>query len=166
MDDILGKNVTVKLTPPDGPSRTLVTIGEWDYNWQETYALKEPIRIQKGTRFHVDAFYDNSAPKFSYFVGCSAGGKQAIKETQMFPADYDGVVAGSGGYHVASIVFQNQDAQFVRHFQCDRRGCCRCRHARGNSCQQSPHRSPRARHIFSFFPRRASQFLPERPDAE
>jgi feruloyl esterase len=42
------------------------------------------------------AFYD-TAPRFSYFVGCSAGGKQAIKEAQMFPADYDGVVAGSPG---------------------------------------------------------------------
>ena len=42
------------------------------------------------------AFYDRN-PQYSYFVGCSAGGKQAIKETQMFPADYDGVVAGSPG---------------------------------------------------------------------
>ena len=42
------------------------------------------------------AFYDTAA-RYSYFVGCSAGGKQAIKEAQMFPADYDGVVAGSPG---------------------------------------------------------------------
>jgi feruloyl esterase len=42
------------------------------------------------------AFYDMPA-RYSYFVGCSAGGKQAIKEAQMFPQDYDGVVAGSPG---------------------------------------------------------------------
>ena len=42
------------------------------------------------------AFYDRN-PQYSYFVGCSAGGKQALKEVQMFPADYDGVVAGSPG---------------------------------------------------------------------
>jgi feruloyl esterase len=42
------------------------------------------------------AFYDTPA-RYSYFVGCSAGGKQAIKEAQMFPQDYDGVVAGSPG---------------------------------------------------------------------
>ncbi len=52
------------------------------------------------------AFYDNSAPKFSYFVGCSAGGKQAIKETQMFPADYDGVVAGSPGVNWSGRALQ------------------------------------------------------------
>lgn len=44
----------------------------------------------------VNAFYD-TAPRYSYFVGCSAGGKQAMKAVQMFPADYDGVVAGSPG---------------------------------------------------------------------
>jgi feruloyl esterase len=43
------------------------------------------------------AFYDNTNPRYSYFVGCSAGGKQAMKEAQMYPADYDGVVAGSPG---------------------------------------------------------------------
>ena len=53
------------------------------------------------------AFYDNSAPKFSYFVGCSAGGKQAIKETQMFPADYDGVVAGSPGVNWSGRALQS-----------------------------------------------------------
>jgi feruloyl esterase len=44
----------------------------------------------------TSAFYDGN-PRYSYFVGCSAGGKQAMKEAQMFPADYDGVVAGSPG---------------------------------------------------------------------
>ncbi len=52
------------------------------------------------------AFYDNSAPKYSYFVGCSAGGKQAIKETQMYPADYDGVVAGSPGVNWSGRALQ------------------------------------------------------------
>jgi feruloyl esterase len=43
------------------------------------------------------AFYDNTSPRLSYFVGCSAGGKQGMKAVQMFPADYDGIVAGSPG---------------------------------------------------------------------
>jgi feruloyl esterase len=33
----------------------------------------------------------------SYFVGCSAGGQQALAEVQRFPDDYDGIVAGDPG---------------------------------------------------------------------
>ncbi len=34
-------------------------------------------------------------PERSYFVGCSAGGQQALSEAQRYPADYDGIVAGA-----------------------------------------------------------------------
>ena len=44
----------------------------------------------------VAAYYD-SAPKYSYWSGCSAGGRQAMKEAQRFPADYDGIIAGAPG---------------------------------------------------------------------
>jgi feruloyl esterase len=44
----------------------------------------------------VSAFY-GSAPKYAYWNGCSAGGRQALKEAQMFPADFDGIIAGAPG---------------------------------------------------------------------
>jgi feruloyl esterase len=44
----------------------------------------------------IAAYYDN-APRFSYWSGCSAGGRQAMKEAQRFPADFDGIIAGSPG---------------------------------------------------------------------
>jgi tannase/feruloyl esterase len=44
----------------------------------------------------VAAYYD-AAPKQSYWNGCSAGGRQAMKEAQRFPSEFDGIVAGAPG---------------------------------------------------------------------
>ena len=56
----------------------------------------------------VNAFY-GSAPKYSYWNGCSAGGRQALKEAQMFPQDFDGIIAGSPG-----LDWSGRTAQAVR----------------------------------------------------
>ena len=57
---MLGREIKVTVTPPDGAPTTLIAINDWDYNWQETYFLKEPMAIKKGTVLSVDAVYDNS----------------------------------------------------------------------------------------------------------
>jgi feruloyl esterase len=44
----------------------------------------------------VAAFYGDG-PKLSYWNGCSAGGRQALKEAQRYPEDFNGIVAGSPG---------------------------------------------------------------------
>jgi feruloyl esterase len=41
----------------------------------------------------VEKFY-GSGPRWSYWNGCSTGGRQALKEAQMFPNDFDGIIAG------------------------------------------------------------------------
>jgi feruloyl esterase len=42
----------------------------------------------------IEAFY-GSGPTFSYWNGCSTGGRQGLKMAQMFPEDYDGIIAGA-----------------------------------------------------------------------
>jgi peroxiredoxin len=57
---VLGKEIKVTLTPPAGKAQTVLAIKEWDYNWQESYAFKEPLRVPAGSRLEVEAYYDNS----------------------------------------------------------------------------------------------------------
>jgi feruloyl esterase len=42
----------------------------------------------------IQSFYD-TAPKHSYWNGCSSGGRQGLMEAQRFPADYHGIIAGA-----------------------------------------------------------------------
>jgi feruloyl esterase len=42
----------------------------------------------------IRAFY-GQAPRFSYFMGCSGGGREALIVAQRFPDDYNGVTAGA-----------------------------------------------------------------------
>ena len=48
------------MTPPGGKPETLIAIKDWDYNWQETYYFKEPLKVKAGTRFDIEGVYDNS----------------------------------------------------------------------------------------------------------
>ena len=42
----------------------------------------------------ITAYYGR-APKFSYWNGCSTGGRQGLKEAQRFPDDFDAILAGA-----------------------------------------------------------------------
>ena len=59
---LLGREMRATAILPDGTKRTipLINVNDWDFNWQETYAYKEPMALPKGTRIEVEAVYDNS----------------------------------------------------------------------------------------------------------
>ena len=58
----LGKDFTFTAVLPDEPRTRipLIRIDHWNFNWQGTYSLAEPIRLPKGAYFEVEAHFDNS----------------------------------------------------------------------------------------------------------
>ena len=58
-------------------------------------AIHETTAVAKKV---LNGFY-GAAPKFSYFNGCSTGGRQALTAAQRYPDDFDGIIAGDPAIH-------------------------------------------------------------------
>jgi mono/diheme cytochrome c family protein len=57
----LAKQFKVTATLPDGKTKTILGISDWDFAWQEQYQFKDFLDLPKGTKLHVKIVYDNSA---------------------------------------------------------------------------------------------------------
>lgn len=57
----LGKSFTALAATPDGREIPLIKIDEWDFNWQTTYLLEEPLEIPGGSVILVSALFDNTS---------------------------------------------------------------------------------------------------------
>ncbi|KAI4142798.1 MAG: hypothetical protein LQ340_007218 [Diploschistes diacapsis] len=72
-------NISCAINNPDG-------IVDWSYR-----SLHESTVLGKQL---TKAYYGNDV-QHSYYTACSNGGRQGLKEVQMFPDDYDGVLPGA-----------------------------------------------------------------------
>jgi tetratricopeptide (TPR) repeat protein len=45
---------------PDGSTRTLIHIGDWDFRWQHVYRYLTPFSLPRGTRLELEYTFDNS----------------------------------------------------------------------------------------------------------
>lgn len=56
-----GKDMRYDLVYPDGRRETILSVPEYDMNWQISYELARPLPVPAGTRLQVIAHFDNSA---------------------------------------------------------------------------------------------------------
>ncbi|MBV9770025.1 MAG: hypothetical protein JOZ32_10670 [Bryobacterales bacterium] len=57
----LCKDMKITAALPDGSTKPLIWIKDWDFNWQNAYRYRTPLDLPKGTRIDMVYTYDNSA---------------------------------------------------------------------------------------------------------
>lgn len=89
----------------DGGHKSNGTEMKWAYNRPQA-AIEYVIRASHVTAIAgkaIVARYYGQTPRSSYFMGCSAGGLQAMGEAQRFPWDFNGIVAGAPDIRLSAV---------------------------------------------------------------
>ncbi|HLJ46947.1 MAG TPA: hypothetical protein VKU01_13110 [Bryobacteraceae bacterium] len=55
-----GKGWEYRLIYPDGRSQVVLSVPQYDFNWQTYYVFATPLSVPKGSRLEATAHYDNS----------------------------------------------------------------------------------------------------------
>ncbi len=57
---LIGKEMKITATFPDGHQEHLMWIKDWNFYWQDNYVYHEPKKLPAGTKLDVECRYDNS----------------------------------------------------------------------------------------------------------
>ncbi len=92
--------------------------GSRDYQARVDFAYRG-VHVTALAAKALTAAYYGQGPKYSYFAGCSDGGREALMEAERFPKDFNGITAGAPAmnfttqntfYHGYNVI-ANQDAE-------------------------------------------------------
>lgn len=87
-----------------GYTTTTMNTGHWspnifDFSWaynnpqgEKEYAYRAVHESQRASLEIIKIFYEKE-PKYSYFWGCSGGGRQAVMAASRYPKDFDGIIS-------------------------------------------------------------------------
>lgn len=102
-DDALARGYAVTTT--DMGHKGVPWSGIWAYNnpqAREDHAWRSTKANAEVARALVEEFFAQ-APRYSYFRGCSTGGRQALISAQRFPELFDGIIAGAPVTHQIGV---------------------------------------------------------------
>ena len=68
--------------------------GESDYQLRIDFAYRGVHVTTLAAKALIEKYYGQK-PKYSYFAGCSDGGREALMEAQRYPTDFNGITAGA-----------------------------------------------------------------------
>jgi hypothetical protein len=57
---VRGKRWLYEAIYPDGRKEAILSVPNYDFEWQHEYIFKEPLKLPAGTKLHATAWYDNS----------------------------------------------------------------------------------------------------------
>lgn len=112
---------TAKL--PDGSTRDLIWIQDWDFAWQEQYTYRQPVRLPAGTVIDAWFVYDNTAenprnptvPPVEVTWGPESTDEMAslaVNATTVDPADTAKLKEAIEDYRLAAL--KNVDVDLIR----------------------------------------------------
>ena len=82
----------------------LVSPGVPDTAKLTDYYHRATHQVTVAAKALVRGFYGAASIKYSYFDGCSNGGRQAMVEATHYPDDYDGIIAGAPFMDIRTII--------------------------------------------------------------
>jgi hypothetical protein len=62
---LLGRSIRVELNPGTPDARVLLDIPRWDFHWQASYTLAQPVHVEAGDALRVTCRHDASLRKES-----------------------------------------------------------------------------------------------------
>ena len=99
----------------DNAVNTSVVAGTFQFGFdpqaRSDYGYNGPAEVTEKAKTLIRKFYGEN-PRYSYFVGCSEGGREALMLSQRYPDSFDGIVAGNPGMDLPKAAVQHPwDAQ-------------------------------------------------------